>query len=412
MDNVVPLKSKSAPDEPADISPEDKAALTWLAAQPGGAVKMSAAEFGRNVGWSRQKAGRRLDSMAKSGLVVRRAGVITLNKERTIVRTIIREIVTAPDKPDTTADKIPDTTRTRRRTSITAIPGHKPGRGHAKRTRTEPLVSLQPQAQTPGQSADEIPPAEADKKADTHPLIPPLTPHQDTVPEYSSMGLFSRPKKQPEPPAETPSGTGQDASPDRSGEGAQPPSYGGFGSPVAVTYGQVPSLHAEKPNWKFVPRRPPAEPPAWRPWKRAGRATETPPTVTVMPPRHRDPRAWGLTLVSYGFFALGVAITYWSVRGSNDGDWLDRGIPIGIGVLVEAGLFFLPARFFAVANPLKKFGVAFAYFFLLTAAMAYALNNASRTSADLGTFRGERQTVGVQAANGALERTRAQRATA
>jgi hypothetical protein len=169
-----------------EINPIDRPALMWLASQPGGSVRMSAAEFGRNVRWSRQKAGRRLDVMSEAGLIVRRAGIITLNKERTIIRTeIIRDAVSAPD-----TDAV----------SATAEAGH----GRQKRDRTVRGFTPLPQAQTTGLSAPELPPSVTDNRADIPIPLPPIATHLSTSMEGNSMGLFSRSKPVSVPDAAAP----------------------------------------------------------------------------------------------------------------------------------------------------------------------------------------------------------------
>jgi hypothetical protein len=65
--------------EIAPIRPLDEAAaLDWLRGQPGGRIKLPAAELGRRWGWHRQRAGRRLKAWTKAGLVARRRNTITV----------------------------------------------------------------------------------------------------------------------------------------------------------------------------------------------------------------------------------------------------------------------------------------------------------------------------------------------
>jgi hypothetical protein len=229
------------------------------------------------------------------------------------------------------------------------------------------------------------------------------------------MGLFSRSKKPPPPAAETPPDADQDTPPDQAAKDAQPPTFGGYGSPVEVSYGQM-KLHAEKPDWKFVPRPPADERSAWRPWRRSARAVERPAetkplAVTVMPPRRRRRWNYGLALIALGFLALSMAIQVWNARSPN-GDWFDMAIPVAMGVLPELAMFFLPLTVMVIRNWLLK-GLAVVF---LIGFFAYALTNSLRTASilsnDQATARADRQTTGVQTANKALTDARASSAAA
>jgi hypothetical protein len=68
-------------DDTGNVQPirtiDDKAALDWLRAQPGGRTKLSDAELGRRWGWKRQRVGRRVKAWAKDGRITRRGNTIT-----------------------------------------------------------------------------------------------------------------------------------------------------------------------------------------------------------------------------------------------------------------------------------------------------------------------------------------------
>src|SRR5262249_19570967 len=56
----------------------EEGAQDWLRAQPGGRVKASDAELGRQWDWPRQRVGRRLRAWAKAGLIKRRGDTVTV----------------------------------------------------------------------------------------------------------------------------------------------------------------------------------------------------------------------------------------------------------------------------------------------------------------------------------------------
>jgi hypothetical protein len=230
------------------------------------------------------------------------------------------------------------------------------------------------------------------------------------------MSVFSRSKKPPAPAAETPPDAGQNAPPDQAGEGAQPSTYG---SPVSVSYGQM-KLHAEKPNWKFVPHRPPTEQPPepaaerlrWRILGRSSRAIERKEgvgTVTVMPPPRKIRRSYMLCLIGIGFLALSISINIWNARSYNGDPW-DMAIPASLGILCELALFYLPSHL-----PNVGWGYKFLIVIALAGVTAYALTNSLKMSsilaADQAQARADRQTAGVQTAAKALADARAARAT-
>jgi hypothetical protein len=63
--------------EVAPIRPlDDDAALAWLRAQPEGRTNLPAAELARRWGWHRQRAGRRIKTWMKEGLVRRRGRTV------------------------------------------------------------------------------------------------------------------------------------------------------------------------------------------------------------------------------------------------------------------------------------------------------------------------------------------------
>jgi hypothetical protein len=62
---------------------DDMEALAWLRAQPNGHVTANAAELGRQWGWNRMRAGRRLKAWEEAGLIQRNAGAIVVTKSVT-----------------------------------------------------------------------------------------------------------------------------------------------------------------------------------------------------------------------------------------------------------------------------------------------------------------------------------------
>jgi MarR family len=66
----------------AEVSPikmlDDDEAIAWLKAQPGARTTLPPAELARRWGWPRQRAGRRLKTWAKAGLITRRGRAVTV----------------------------------------------------------------------------------------------------------------------------------------------------------------------------------------------------------------------------------------------------------------------------------------------------------------------------------------------
>jgi hypothetical protein len=66
----------------AEVSPikmlDDDEAIAWLKAQPGARTTLPPAELARRWGWPRQRAGRRLKTWAKEGLIMRRGRAVTV----------------------------------------------------------------------------------------------------------------------------------------------------------------------------------------------------------------------------------------------------------------------------------------------------------------------------------------------
>jgi hypothetical protein len=63
----------------APIRPLDEvAALEWLRRQPGRCTNLPAAELGRQWGWRRQRASRRLKAWQEAGLITHRGNIITV----------------------------------------------------------------------------------------------------------------------------------------------------------------------------------------------------------------------------------------------------------------------------------------------------------------------------------------------
>jgi hypothetical protein len=118
-------------------------------------------------------------------------------------------------------------------------------------------------------------------------------------------------------------------------------------------------------------------------------------------------RSWALTFIAYGFCATGIAINIWNAR-STGGDWLDMGIPVALGVLAEAALFFLPARLLTLPPARKALAITL-YAFVMIFAVVNSLRMASLIAADQAAVRADRQTAGVQAAARSLNDARASR---
>jgi hypothetical protein len=99
--------TETVPDRPFD----DMEALAWLRSQPDGRVSASAAELGRQWGWNRMRAGRRLKAWQEAGYIRRNAEAI-----------IVTNAVTPPIIPvtPTVIDVAPLVTEA---ASLTATPG-------------------------------------------------------------------------------------------------------------------------------------------------------------------------------------------------------------------------------------------------------------------------------------------------
>jgi hypothetical protein len=236
-------------------------------------------------------------------------------------------------------------------------------------------------------------PPSAENTSATKAEIPPPPPLSNTTTGDHSVGLFSlfssAKKAPPKPTTEAPPRAPEPA--------ADVPT----GSVPQKVEASVPKPYTERPTWRI--------------WRRPGRAVERPSEpkpaiVTVMPPRRRAPWSFPLWIIAYAFLGLSLWINVWNARNSS-GDWIDMIIPAGTGILTELAMFFLPARIMVVPWPRKFLGAG-----LLSIAIAFALYNSLRSTSLLETDqamgRGDRQTVGVQAANSALERARTQRAVA
>jgi hypothetical protein len=69
---------------PSDDSFDDAAALAWLRARPGGRITASAAALGREWGWNRMRAGRRLKAWATEGYISRSRNTIIVTRPTSI----------------------------------------------------------------------------------------------------------------------------------------------------------------------------------------------------------------------------------------------------------------------------------------------------------------------------------------
>src|SRR5215472_8101132 len=93
----VPLVAEIDPSRPFD----ETEALAWLRSQPDGRVTASAAELGRQWGWNRMRAARRLRAWQKAGHILR-------NAEEIVVTASVTPAVTEA------AGVVPEATVTRR----------------------------------------------------------------------------------------------------------------------------------------------------------------------------------------------------------------------------------------------------------------------------------------------------------
>ena len=84
--------TETVPARPFD----DMEALAWLRSQPDGRVTASAAELGRQWGWNRMRAGRRLKAWEEAGLIRRNAEAITVTTSVTPTVTSVTPTVTEP----------------------------------------------------------------------------------------------------------------------------------------------------------------------------------------------------------------------------------------------------------------------------------------------------------------------------
>jgi hypothetical protein len=73
---------------------DDMEALSWLRSQPNGRVIASAAELGRQWGWNRMRAGRRLKAWEEAGLIRRNAEAIIVTTSVTSAVTDVTPTVT------------------------------------------------------------------------------------------------------------------------------------------------------------------------------------------------------------------------------------------------------------------------------------------------------------------------------
>jgi hypothetical protein len=137
------------------------------------------------------------------------------------------------------------------------------------------------------------------------------------------------------------------------------------------------------------------------------------PTVTVRHDERHGPDApasrrtsWSLVMLAFGFFLLGVSINVWNAWAA--GNIADTALPAAMGVLAEGVVFFLPAR--AVTLPVGRRVLAFVLLLFVSAfALTNSLRMASIVAADQTAARADRQTVGVQTADHALDAARAER---
>ncbi len=129
------------------------------------------------------------------------------------------------------------------------------------------------------------------------------------------------------------------------------------------------------------------------------------PSVTVRN-SERHGASWSLVLLAYGFFLLGIAINIWNAWSA--GNIADTALPAAMGVLAEGVVFFLPAR--AITLPAGRRALAFALLLFVSAfALTNSLRMASIIAADQTAARADRQTVGVQTADHALDAASAER---
>ncbi|MGJ5134377.1 hypothetical protein [Bradyrhizobium oligotrophicum] len=88
--------TETVPNRPLD----DLEALAWLRSQPGGRVTATAAELGRQWGWNRMRAGRRLKAWEEAGHICRNAEAIIVTNPVTPTVTEAADVIVMPAVTD------------------------------------------------------------------------------------------------------------------------------------------------------------------------------------------------------------------------------------------------------------------------------------------------------------------------
>jgi hypothetical protein len=90
---------------PSDHSFDDAEALAWLRAQPGGRITGSAAALGREWGWNRMRAGRRLKTWAAEGYISRSRKTIVVTRPTSVTDAVTNVTALTKDvTPPVTSD--------------------------------------------------------------------------------------------------------------------------------------------------------------------------------------------------------------------------------------------------------------------------------------------------------------------
>jgi hypothetical protein len=113
-----------------------------------------------------------------------------------------------------------------------------------------------------------------------------------------------------------------------------------------------------------------------------------------------------LTLLAYGFGALGVAINVWNARTAAPADMI---LSATTGVLAEGVTFFLPAWALTLPPIRRILAFVLLVFLIVPFALTNNLRMASIISADATMARADRPTAGTEKADNALAQAQAAR---
>jgi hypothetical protein len=103
--------------------------------------------------------------------------------------------------------------------------------------------------------------------------------------------------------------------------------------------------------------------------------------------------------IAYGFFAPGIGINVWNA--TMGGAITDMAVPVVLGILAAAVVFFLPA--WALRLPIGRQVLAGALFAFISVFALTNLRMAIIIAVDQATARADRQTEGIRVADHALD---------